>query len=168
MDPRIDHQHRTSRQLQRGGRRSTDKWGVENLPGLWLSPERRAGNVARVGCFLANKDPLLAGPKGNWDVPFLAGNQLYVVMNSNVRGCWCPKNTLTFSPINSDFWAWTWKQKLFSMLRVSEWEIEHWKSERVSEWESDSSFSSFQKLRNQKNINQLQKLFQSTVTQILF
>ena len=36
------------------------------------------------------------------------------------------KYTLSFSTINSDFW---WKQKLFSMLRVSEWEIE-----RVWEW----------------------------------
>ena len=27
-----------------------------------------------------------------------------------------------FSPINSYFWAWTWKQNLFSMLIVSEWE----------------------------------------------
>ena len=37
-----------------------------------------------------------------------------------------------FSPINSDFWAWTWKQKLFSMLRVTDCE-----SDRVREWESD-------------------------------
>ena len=45
-----------------------------------------------------------------------------------------PKKALQFSAINSDFWAWTWKQKLFSMLRERESE---WENERVWECESD-------------------------------
>ena len=80
---------------------------------------------------------------------FLAGNQLYD-SSTNRRGwrpkklCpkkWCPK----FSAINSDFWAYRWKQNLFSMSGVSAWEIE-----RVWEWDSEREWESVRKCESGK------------------
>ena len=67
---------------------------------------------------------------------FLAGNQLYELMSHRRGWCGGSKKHIAIFAKNSDFWAYTWKQNLFSMSRVTECESERvCESESVRVWE---------------------------------